>query len=364
MALSVGIVGLPNVGKSTLFNAITNATVDAANYPFCTIEPNKGIVAIPDERIISLGELSQSQKLVYATIEFTDIAGLVKGAANGEGLGNKFLSHIRNVSAIIEVIRCFEDTNITHINGEINPINDLETIDLELVYADYELVEKILGQQTKKIKTNNREEVEKLALLEKIKEHLSKNLPIRELALAEKEQELLREYQFLTSKPIIYVANCEENDLNKKSEQLGTLTKYLESKKIPLIPISAKLEAELSLLSDEEKIIYLQELGIDEPGLNKLAKAAFSLLGLQTYLTTGPKETRAWTIKKGDTAPKAAGVIHTDFEKGFIRANVISYTDFIKCHGWKLAKEKGLVRQEGKDYIMQEGDIVEFLFNV
>jgi len=205
MALSVGIVGLPNVGKSTLFNAITNATVDAANYPFCTIEPNKGIVAIPDERIINLGELSQSQKLVYATIEFTDIAGLVKGAANGEGLGNKFLSHIRNVSAIIEVIRCFEDANITHVNGEINPINDLETIDLELVYADYELVEKILGQQTKKVKTNNREEVEKLALLEKIKAHLSKNLPIRELEFTKKEQELLREYQFLTSKPIIYV---------------------------------------------------------------------------------------------------------------------------------------------------------------
>ncbi|MFA5878678.1 MAG: redox-regulated ATPase YchF [Candidatus Margulisiibacteriota bacterium] len=364
MTLSVGIVGLPNVGKSTLFNAITNANVDAANYPFCTIEPNKGIVAIPDERLVKLGEMSQSQKIIYATIEFTDIAGLVKGAANGEGLGNKFLSHIRNVAAIVEVIRCFEDPNITHVNGEINPINDLETIDLELIYADYELAEKIAAQLNKKIKSNNKEDAERLTLIEKIKEQLSKNLPIRELNFTEKETVFLKEYQFLTNKPIIYVANCEEQNLGKEDQKLNPLINYLAAKNIPVIFISAKLEAELTMLTEEERKDYLTELGVDEPGLNKLTKTAFSLLGLQTYLTTGPKETRAWTIQKGDTAPKAAGVIHTDFEKGFIRANVISYDDFVKHSGWKAAKEKGLVRQEGKDYIMQEGDIVEFLFNV
>ncbi len=364
MKLSVGIVGLPNVGKSTLFNAITNSNISAENYPFCTIEPNKGIIPVPDDRLAVLAKISNSEKIVPAVIEFTDIAGLVKGASKGEGLGNKFLAHIREVSVITEVIRCFEDANVTHVNGNIDPLLDLETIELELIYADYETIDKLVDNQQKRIKTNQKDEVEKLNLLLKIKAHLAENKAVRELALNEDEKKLIKEYHFLTAKPIIFVANLSENELTNPPQSYLKLAEYAKDKQIPIIAICAKLEAELSLLSPEEKQEYLKELGIDEPGLDKLTKTAFKRLGLETFLTTGPKETRAWTIYQGDTAPKAAGVIHTDFEKGFIRANVISYQDFVACNGLKTAKEKGLIRQEGKDYIMQEGDVVEFLFNV
>ena len=365
MGLSLGIVGLPNVGKSTLFNALSKAQVAASNYPFCTIDPNVGVVPVPDERLNVLAKLSQSKKVTPATVTFVDIAGLVKGASQGEGLGNQFLSHIREVDAIVQVVRCFEDGNVTHVSGKIDPIQDIEVINYELILADLVAVERKVSQLEKMAKAHDPKVLAELEAVKKVKEALSSGKPARLVSLTPEEFPFVNSLQLLTMKPQMYIANVNEADLKKGGGDLFKVVEGVASAEhSQVVPICAKIESEGVGLSDEESREILKEYGLSESGLSLLIRAGFDLLSLMTYLTTGESETRAWTIHRGFKAPQAAGVIHTDFEKGFIRAEVISYGDLVRCGTMVKAKEQGLVRLEGKDYVMQDGDVVLFRFNV
>ena len=365
MSLTAGIVGLPNVGKSTLFNAITKQNILAANYPFATIEPNVGMVTVPDERVTFLENMYKPKKTIPATFEFTAIAGLVEGASKGEGLGNKFLSHIREVDAICEVVRCFEDSNITHVSGNVDPIRDVEVINVELELADLEVIENRLNRMGKKARlANDKEALKEAELLEKLKENLEKNINPRNLDLSEEELKILKPFNLLTLKPIIYVANVNEDDITKENDYVKTLKEYAKKENAEVVVICAKIEAELSELDEEDKKELLNDLGIEESGLDKLIKSSYKLLGLSTYLTAGPDEVRAWTYKQGMKAPECAGIIHTDFQKGFIKAEIMSFDDLKKYGSELKVKEAGKLRLEGKDYIMQDGDICHFRFNV
>ena len=363
--MKIGIVGLPNVGKSTMFNSITKAGAECANYPFCTIEPNVGIVAVPDKRVDKLAEMYKPQKVTKAVIEFVDIAGLVKGASKGEGLGNKFLSHIREVDAIAQVVRCFEDSNVIHVDGSVNPLRDIETINLELIFADMETLEKRLEKAKKMLKADKKYQAE-IDLIEKIKSNLERGIPARAIEYSDEEKEMLKEMFLLTSKPIIYIANISEEQIEnaENEEMVKQVKEYAKKENAEVIPLCVKIEEELSGLEEEDKKEMLEALGLEESGLDKLIKKSYDLLGLMSFLTAGEPEVRAWTIKKGTKAPQAAGKIHSDIERGFIKAEVISYEDLIKEKSMVVAKEKGLVRAEGKDYVMQDGDVVLFRFNV
>lgn len=361
--LSCGIVGLPNVGKSTLFNALTKLGIASENFPFCTIDPNKGEVKLIDPRIDKLSELTKSKKKVYAPVSFVDIAGLVRGASKGEGLGNQFLSHIRECDAIVQVVRCFEDDDVVHVEGKVDPLNDIETINLELVLADLQMIENLIKKQEKQSR-GKKEADDVLPVLLKIQAHLNQDLSIRTLELTNEEKKAIKYYPFLTAKKILYVANVSEKDLpDMDNELVRKVREYAEKEGAKVVPICAKIEEELSALSDEEITEYLQELGLKETGLNRLTKEAFSLLGLITYLTTGEIETRAWTITEGANAQEAAGKIHTDIQKGFIRAEVVSYDDMLKYNGRGGAKEAGKARIEGKTYIVKDGDVILFYHN-
>jgi ribosome-binding ATPase len=364
MSLKCGIVGLPNVGKSTLFNALTQAGIAAENYPFCTIEPNVGIVELPDARLHKLAAIVKPERIVPAIVEFVDIAGLVAGASQGEGLGNQFLSHIRETDAIVNVVRCFEDDNVIHVAGKVDPIADIEVIQTELCLADLGTVEKNLARWSKVAKAGQDKDAQRLVdVLKKCQAALDQALPVRGIAFSKEEQVVLKPLCLITAKPAMFVANVAEDGFDH-NPLLDQLRAYGNKQHAPVVAICAKTEAELADMTDDDRLLFLQEMGLDEPGLNRLIRAAFSLLGLQTYFTAGPKEVRAWTIHVGDTAPQAAGVIHTDFERGFIRAQTIAFDDYIAHQGEHGAKEAGKMRAEGKDYVVKDGDVLNFLFNV
>ena len=363
--MKIGIVGLPNVGKSTLFNAITNAGAECANYPFCTIEPNVGVVAVPDERLDELAKIYNPQKITHAIIEFVDIAGLVKGASKGEGLGNKFLSHIREVDSILHVVRCFEDPNVVHVDGSIDPLRDIETINFELIMADIETLEKRLDRAKKMLKADKKVQLE-IDVIEKIKAALEAGKCARTVDLTDEEHELIKDAFLLTMKPTLYVANVSEEQLQnaQDDEAVKKVVEYAKTEGSEVIPLCVKIEEELASLEKEDKKEMLEALGLEESGLDKVIKASYSLLGLMSFLTAGEPEVRAWTIKKGTKAPQAAGKIHSDIERGFIRAEVVSYSDLVREGSLNAVKEKGLMRSEGKEYVMKDGDVVLFRFNV
>ncbi len=362
MSLQCGIVGLPNVGKSTLFNALTKAGIAAENYPFCTIEPNTGVVEVPDPRLAQLAEIVKPERVVPAIVEFVDIAGLVAGASTGEGLGNKFLAHIRETDATVNVVRCFDDDNVIHVAGKVDPISDIEVIQTELCLADLATVEKALHRHTKVARSGDKDAQKLVALLERCQSALNENIPVRALEFSKEEQPLVKSFSLITAKPAMFVGNVAEDGF-ENNPYLDRLREYAEKQGAPVVAICAKIEAELSEMDDEDKKMFLAEIGQDEPGLNRLIRAAYKLLGLQTYFTAGVKEVRAWTIHIGDTGPQAAGVIHGDFEKGYIRAQTIAFDDYIAYKGEQGAKDAGKMRAEGKDYVVKDGDVMNFLFS-